>query len=415
MADLVTSGGSGTEWQPNHHIVYTAWLAGAPVRLGETMSSVVLELVRVAKLYKVDTIITNIHKSYNLNNESISSLISSFNSSESTELYAYQRYNRSSEISEFGCHFSVGISEHSTHVSRVNIYMKVNTKNPLSYNHIIYLASWSRSWIERRGVLAGFLGHHHWNQSLQTEMEQRHRVTVPTNLDVVRTGHRGAFWVTFLGRAQCDLLGGYDEVVSRAPALIKDILDDGVWIQLTERPPASRTAVEALENYLSPLFVWMRESANAAFLSTDNRSRSPAATPGSKALSLDPVWSLSTDPARLHDNRSLRMVPYQIRSDEDIEMPVHIYLSSEPDEVQKRIVRDAVMVWAQESPSFDPDPDYDGFHEVTGPMVSGRAMRWIIGFGGIDERRAVHRLSQLLADLQGVEVVRIFAGIEPVG
>jgi hypothetical protein len=63
---------------------------------------------------------------------------------------------------------------------------------------------------------------------------------------------RGAFWGTGLGPELCAHLGGREQVLREAPVAIKRALGEGVWLQVSEAPPAEPQALDRLTEYLAP-------------------------------------------------------------------------------------------------------------------------------------------------------------------
>jgi hypothetical protein len=56
-----------------------------------------------------------------------------------------------------------------------------------------------------------------------------------------------------------------------------------------------------------------------------------------------------------------------------------------------------------------------GFHDITGPTVDGRVLRWHADLGSADVERAVHELAGRLAKLKDPTVRRLIIGTQSAG
>jgi hypothetical protein len=173
-------------------------------------------------------------------------------------------------------------------------------------------------------------------------------------------------------------------------------LGRGVWLQAPSEPNSDSTILEPLRSYLGPLLTWTRADTGAP-------APPPAAT--------EPV-----DPTRinrLNDQLShkVRPIPARFKRDAGIDTGLNLHFAEAPTPAQRSAAEKVVGGWYVEGAtgSFGGV----GFHELTGPTLDGRVMRWRIDFGSADSRRAVRWISRELTGIPGAPgIERIVIGTE---
>jgi hypothetical protein len=214
----------------------------------------------------------------------------------------------------------------------------------------------------------------------------------------VRRFARGAFWGTGLGRELCARLGGRERVLQEAPVPLRQALGEGVWLQVSEAPPAEAAALARLAAYMAPLLNWTRSDVRALVGAVRpppvDRAPQPAATPPRPAA-------------------RARVPVRWLESIEESEIGLNVYLTTEPDREQLVRLRDAVEAWY--AANAGGALAGKGFQLLGGPSVDGVVVRWSADLGAADPLAAVADLARRLASLPGPEVTRLEVGTEEVG
>lgn len=207
-------------------------------------------------------------------------------------------------------------------------------------------------------------------------------------------------WGTVLGPKLCASLGGPEAVLADAPAWRAERLGDGVFLQLTPSPdelaPLDRWT--AMLEYLRPLLPTERDTI-----------------PGTRARGVNVSPAPTTTGSGRRGPRLKPGFPVQILAQEGVDATFNLYFRSRPSaEVERRLTA-ALDEWFQYG--FHGGYGEAGFHGMTRPMASGRAVRWHVDMGTADGRRAIGDLAARLEALSrgaGAPIERLTVGEEVV-
>ena len=211
---------------------------------------------------------------------------------------------------------------------------------------------------------------------------------------------RGAFWGTGLGFELCERLGGRDRILSQAPAPVKEHLNGAVWLQLSSVPPADELALQKLSSFMSPLLQWTRADLRTQF--PESRPTMPES--GGRRRRPEDLPTAHRVPMRILDSFH-----------EDRSGGLNIYLAVAPNPEQRIAIEESVRTWYESSfQGFFASRFGIGFHDIQGPRIDGRIMRWVIDLGIANSREALDALAVRLALLPGVEIDQLVVGTERV-
>lgn len=257
-------------------------------------------------------------------------------------------------------------------------------------------------------VSTSSIEHHQWHgdTGTVTAYERERHLPSLSQWPDLRRYLRGAFWGTGLGPDLCAQLGGQDRVLHEAPVTLAQRLDHGLWLQLSEIPPAEPAALARLAAYLAPLLEWTR----ADVLAGEAEARARQAYAESAASVEASVSSGMPEPATSHHGGRRRAVPMRLIGEPGTDVGLNVYLATPPTPSQRVTVETALEAWYRlgSTGAFGGA----GFHDVIGPSADGAVLRWLVDLGSADDRRALRALAEQLAELPGVTVERLVVGTE---
>ncbi|MFN8526294.1 MAG: hypothetical protein U0821_24610 [Chloroflexota bacterium] len=225
----------------------------------------------------------------------------------------------------------------------------------------------------------------------------------------------GCFWVTYLGAGLCERLGGVERVLAEAPAPIKLRGREGVWLQLSELPPAPEGALEQLQRYLAPILDWTdveimagrprsRELAGTTYLPEKTRAEHAAERAARKHRDAAPPIEYVPDLAE------------DATAPQDVTL--NLYFAAPLNEPGLAQMEAVIEAWfgAGLDGAFPYDEDGpSGMHQVDGPSIDGAVLRYTIDFGSADADAAIQDLAERLAECESLHALRIVVGTETVG
>ncbi|MFN8526488.1 MAG: hypothetical protein U0821_25585 [Chloroflexota bacterium] len=250
---------------------------------------------------------------------------------------------------------------------------------------------------------------------ITTSWEGDRRVHVPvTRSELSRLG-RGCFWGTGLGAGLCERLGGVERVLAEAPAPIKLRGREGVWLQLSELPPAPARALEELQRYLAPILDWTdaeimagrprsREFAGTAYVPEKTRAEHAAERAARKHRDAAPPIEYVPDLAE------------DATAPQDVTL--NLYFAAPLNEPGLAQMEAVIEAWfgAGLDGAFPYDEDGpSGMHQVDGPSIDGAVLRYTIDFGSADADAAIQDLAERLAECESLHALQIVVGTETVG
>jgi len=214
-----------------------------------------------------------------------------------------------------------------------------------------------------------------------------------------------------LGPDLCARLGGQDRVLRDAPVAIARPLDGGgVWLQLSEVPPAPLAVLEPFAAYLDPVRDW----TYADITTTPPLPR--------RVHTFTPLRTTAPFPAYPIESTGLR------RGDSGLTL----YLASPPTQTQIAELTAAVAAWDDARTPLQHTRQRNGSDEASesifhtlqaptytlyGPAVVGNVLRWRtrLGFAARDPDWRLPDLCSRIADVPGVQVEKLVVGTETIG
>lgn len=402
----------------------TAWLAGPPGLRGEAELLTVLldDLLRLLRPYGIRSVWTSEPRIYRTGSRGRALLAEALADGRVEGLVLDNR-PVVAEAGSANAHLRLGPSSEPDLAFLMTIVVRpalMNSPAQIAAQLTGFLLRWlgplraaaafiSYSWIQD--------GRRVGDQPLRTAYEEEHGLPTLISWSALRRYARGAFWGTGLGPDLCAQLGGQVRVLREAPVALARPVDKGVWLQLSDSPPAEPAALAHLAAFLAPLLTWTREDVLAVeseahgeeaiaklIRSTSVKATAflpPAPTPETADASPAPLSSAS------------QAVPIRGLRDLEPETGLNVYLAAPPTPAQRATMETAMEAWYREG--FNGHFGGTGFHDLTGPTVDGRVMRWHADFGSADARHAIRSLARRLAELPGATVERLVVGTEHAG
>lgn len=230
---------------------------------------------------------------------------------------------------------------------------------------------------------------------------------------------RGAFWGTGLGSELCARLGGRERVLHDAPVEIARAVNDGVWLQVSNGIPAEDALVR-LAAFLSPVLDWAASDILGA--NAEGRRQWEATRPETAADDLSPLLLEAMAQARAQVSTEASVagrnaVPIrglgQFLDELGVDVAINIQLSEPPTRQQLAQLMATLYVWYEAG--FQGEFGGKGFHDLTGPTIDGRVVRWHADLGSADGERAVKELAGRLARVRHLTVRRLVLGTDSAG
>ena len=170
----------------------------------------------------------------------------------------------------------------------------------------------------------------------------------------------------------CDVLGGREYVLRDAPAPIVRPLGEGVWLQLSESPPADYDALARLADFLGPALRWAGNDLRAAI--EESRSQSRAEQLQDRPIDVDGLEAeAAAHAARVAEQGSAahlgkrKTVPIRGLRDVGVDVALNIYLAAPPTTPQLTYLVAMIQRWYADG--FEGKFGGNGFHGLTGPTV----------------------------------------------
>jgi hypothetical protein len=281
------------------------------------------------------------------------------------------------------------------------------------------------------GAAAGFThgacGTGNEGKLYQTQREREHGKLEAW--DAILRYVRGTFWGTALGPDHCERLGGQARVLREAPAPIIRPLGEGVWLQLSQEPPAALETVERLAAYLAPLQQWMTKDAtihrrhNVPIIDRRPKRFFPQRT--------DTRSRLVTIPSAVIESNDAASVPMTIL-DKPMwggKIGINVHLSVSPIPAQLSDLQMTLEDWFQIYVCDGNERFWPYGYYLDGPTVSGTTARWnadgLRFFGRIHPwnrspwheklRQTLQPLSERLAALPNIGIEQMVIGRETIG
>ena len=111
--------------------------------------------------------------------------------------------------------------------------------------------------------------------------------------------------------------------------------------------------------------------------------------------------------------RERKAVPIRGLRDAGVDVALNVYLAGPPTASQLTYLVAMVQRWYADR--SEGKFGGDGFHDLMGPTVDGRVVRWQSDLGSADGARALRELARRLAELPNVTVQRLVLGTEVAG
>jgi hypothetical protein len=386
----------------------TAWVAGPPMvrRDSSLLISLVDDLLRLLKPYGIGSLLTSEPKIYHSTPNGLKLLAESLlqrridGISLGSEPYRVNDAGYACADLDFG---------QATYASDMALGIDVRIRPALTTdidNTAASLNSFAKNWFSKLGAAAGFIsawqmGDEHTMGDFASRTSYEATNGLPGLMlwsDVCRFA-RGAFWATGLGPDLCAQLGGRERVLRDAPTVVAEPLGTGVWLQLSGVPPPDPVEVEHLQRFLAPVLNWR--------LSDTNYGQRPAPTPGE--LGARPTRKAGS-PIVTRPADGACVVPIHFLRGVSGTDGVNIHLQSRPNRSQCAAIQALVSGWYRHG--FHGGFGGTGLHSISGPIVDGNVLRWLVDFGDVDVRQAAGTLAQSLGQLKGVRVARLVFGTE---
>lgn len=389
----------------------TAWLAGLPPSKEDPNVAQVLltDMLELLQPYGVTNVVrSNEPRAYRCTKEGMNALESNIRQDKVTRVIA-----SSSSLTSEGTAVGV-LSLGQKHVEADAPYLSIEV-SPKQKGKLVEIAEnlslFVRRWFDPFRCVAGFVSidevvesrligstgfvtYHEYENALAPLMQWP---------DVSRFA-RGAFWGNALGSELCEQLGGQEQVLKEAPAAVREILDRGVWLQLSRGIPPSRESFFQLSAYLSPI---LRRDAgvHSLHLGDVRPFDSNIAQTKSSIRSENQLWSN-------HHSVPIRYLGDYV----DSNMIINIHVMETAEELDITLIIKEITTWYQEG--FDgrfalPDLPDSGFHFMSDLVLTDRALRCEVDFGLADSESAIRDLGQRLSSTSHVEAIVI--GVEEVG
>jgi hypothetical protein len=397
-------------------LVLTAWLAAPPTLRDahELVFALVDDLLLVLRPYAIRTIYTSEPRYYRLGSTGRARLAEALTSGQVENLHLGSdpatRAQGSAVASLFlGSKASV---DTATRVGiRIQPYEDSGAEPALIARQLVHFVA---RWFGRLRAAAAFVSDRLDDDTNCTVYEAERSQGALFTWPALRRYSRGVFWGTGLGPDHCAQLGGREQVLRDAPADVRRPLEEGVWLQLSEVPPAEPYAYRRLGEYLAPLMTWTRDDVQLMVPSAGDTAET-----ASSAIARQPA-ELPSIPGTLQGLPSgslgrRRAVPMRlIGGDVEVQTGLNVYLSEPPTPGQLEALIAAVQAWYQEGfdGAFPSGLGQGAFHHLFGPSVEGAVLRWHVDFGSADERHALKSLRMRLADVTNVSVLRLIVGTE---
>ena len=190
-------------------------------------------------------------------------------------------------------------------------------------------------------------------------------------------------WGTYLGPELCSRLGGVDQVLRTAPVWRAQPLGPGVFLEMSPdiREPAPDERWEQGIAYLRPLFATSPDGIPYTYPERPPPPPTPDIGPGTGR----------------RGRRVVPSFPVEIVDQGGVDATFNLYFRSRPSPAVVEQLQQALRAWytAGVRGAFG-EP---GLHDMTRPVPNGRAVRWHVDFGTVDERRAMRELASRLEEL----------------
>jgi hypothetical protein len=251
-------------------------------------------------------------------------------------------------------------------------------------------AAFVRRWAEPLRVAAAFASANPHDTASRTHYEATHRLPAHLTCSAAQHYARGVFWCNLLSTALCDRLGGRARVLAEAPASIKEPVGDGIWLQLSETPPAEPLADEQMAAFLAPILSRPRLNVRPP--------GPPPRRPARRDVPSPPAGSLS--------------VPITVLDPSGEDIALNVYLEAPLAAAAREAVAKTVDIWFMAG--FDGASGDSGFRSLSPPSVDerGAVMRWDVDLVSPRWQRSVLDLAQWLGAIPDVTVKRLVVGTE---
>jgi hypothetical protein len=314
--------------------------------------------------------------------------------------------------------------------SRFEVY--VSPRDPAAWSRVCTVVSeFVIRWFARLEGAAAFVSvqgrNDHWHILGDAPGLTRHEASPGRGMiltwPAMQRYLRGAFWGTGLGASHCERLGGRDQVLATAPAPIARSVGNGVWLQLSETPPAPPDALTALSEFLKPLLDFTqadilrdRTDAEAAIAGTGQTATATSGPPrpdeATRAAAREKLLIARREKGLEREGSRVAVRVRGLRQLE-IDSALNIKLADAPTLLQQAIVEEVVEGWYEEGTDHGFGDGH--LHYLNGPSLDGAVLRWSIDFGSSDALAAVRALAQRLANLPEVSVTQLALGAEELG
>lgn len=320
----------------------------------------------------------------------------------------------------------LGVTAPVATASQISLSILPNSHDPIPAPVEACIDLIQRWFVPLGGGAAGFshaaCGTGNEGKLYQTQREREHGKL--QTWDAIRCYVRGTFWGTALGPDHCERLGGQERVLREAPTSIVQPLGDGVWLQLSEKPPAEIHAVERLAEYLAPLQQWTVKDAT---IYRRHNVPVPQPHPHRSLPRASHILSLPR-PAVDEEVTAIRMTILE-KPLQGGRIGINVHLRVPPTTAQLSELMATVEEWYQMHVCAGHEQFWPYGYFLDGPTVAGTIARWnasgVRTFGRLIDwhKPAWHRelmqtvqtLSERLAALTNVDVIQLVIGTETIG
>jgi hypothetical protein len=214
-------------------------------------------------------------------------------------------------------------------------------------------------------------------------------------------------------------IGGRERVLHDAPVEIARAVNDGVWLQVSNGIPTEH-ALARLAAYLSPVLDWAASDILAA--NAEGRDRRTAARRETAVDDLSPLVMEAMAQARAEVTTDAsvavrKAVPirglHEFLDELSVDVAIKIQLDQPPTREQLARLMATLYVWYEAG--FQGEFGGKGFHDLTGPTIDGRVVRWHADLGSADGKRAIKELAGRLARVKDPAIRRLALGTDSAG
>lgn len=390
----------------------TAWVAGPPSARNDSALLVFLveDVLRLLKPYGIGLLLSSEPKTYGPSDEGLRLLAESLAEGRIDGISLGSQPSRL-QGPGYGC-ADLDFGQ-ATYPSEMAVRIGVRIR-PFQSEDVASvgesLTTFARSWFARLGAAAAFVsaswmvdGYMVGDSDSRTSHEAVHGLPSLTLWPDLCRFARGAFWGMGLGHDLCERLGGRERVLGEAPALVAEPLATGAWLQLSGVPPADPVEIERLRGFLAPVLNWsLSDTLHGKLFAPAGRARELVPNRGSQRIE-------STTPKRVVEGFRIAVPTRFLRQLSSLE-GVSIHFDSPPTREQSSTIEALVADWYRQG--FNGGFGGAGLHSISGPIVEGSVLRWLVDFGDVDVRQAGHALARILGQLKGIRVARLVFGTE---